>query len=116
MTLVSDEETGWGRGTGFLFKKIPEQIVLGSKYVNERYDEIISSHTETDAKRCKNILWDIKEERDDGDINDTFEALSCELFREHKSEPNEDLSLLSELLNSVFENGKVLCKELVGTK
>ena len=26
LTLVSDEETGWGRGTGFLFKKIPEQM------------------------------------------------------------------------------------------
>ena len=24
LTLVSDEETGWGRGTGFLFEKIPE--------------------------------------------------------------------------------------------
>lgn len=26
LTLVSDEETGWGRGTGFLFKKMPEQM------------------------------------------------------------------------------------------
>ena len=26
LTLVSDGETGWGRGTGFLFKKIPEQM------------------------------------------------------------------------------------------
>ena len=26
LTLVSDEETGWGRGTGYLFKTIPEQM------------------------------------------------------------------------------------------
>ena len=30
LTLVSDEETGWGRGTGFLFKKIPEQMKADS--------------------------------------------------------------------------------------
>ena len=26
LTLVSDEETGWGRGTGYLFKTIPKQM------------------------------------------------------------------------------------------
>ena len=26
-SLVSDEETGWGCGTGFLFKKIPEKML-----------------------------------------------------------------------------------------
>lgn len=96
--------------------KIPEQIVLGSKYVNARYAGIISSHTETDVKKYKNILWDIKEEREDGDINDTFESLSQELFHEHKETPIEDISLLSELLTSIFECGKVLSKDLVEAK
>ena len=27
ISLVSDEETGWGRGTGFLFKAIPERMI-----------------------------------------------------------------------------------------
>ena len=95
-------------------KKIPEQIVLGSKYVNDRYSEIINSHTETDAKKFKNILWDIKKEREDGDINDTFESLSQELFHEHKKDPNDDILLLSEMLNSIFENRTVIPRTLIG--
>lgn len=35
MTLVSDEETGWGRGTGFLFNKIPEQMKADSVLTGE---------------------------------------------------------------------------------
>lgn len=97
-------------------QKIPEQIILGSKYVNDRYEEIISIHTETDAKKFKNILWDIKEKREDENINDTFESLSQELFHEHKETPIEDISLLSELLTSIFENSQVIIKDLVGTK
>ena len=31
LTSVSDEETGWGRGTGFLFKKIPEHLIRDLK-------------------------------------------------------------------------------------
>ena len=95
-------------------KKIPEEIVLESKYVNNRYHEIISSHTETNAKKFKNILLDIQKEREDGDINRTFDALAHELFYEHKREANEDISLLSKILYSIFENGQVLFKPLVG--
>lgn len=93
--------------------KIPEQIVLGSKYVNDRYNEIINNYTEPDVKRYKNILWDIKKDRGDGDINDTFESLSQELFHEHKTAPIEDISLISELLTKIFENGHVLLKPFV---
>ena len=35
LTLVSDEETGWGRGTGFLFKKMPEQMKADSVLTGE---------------------------------------------------------------------------------
>ncbi len=96
-------------------KKIPEEIVLGSKYVSERYSEIISNHEETDTLKFKNILWDIKEDRGDGNINDTFNSLAHELFREHKITPIEDIFLISELLKSIFENGYVMPKVLVGT-
>ena len=35
LTLVSDEETGYGRGTGFLFKKIPELMRADSVLTGE---------------------------------------------------------------------------------
>lgn len=35
LTLVSDEETGWGRGTGFLFKNIPDMMTADSVLTGE---------------------------------------------------------------------------------
>lgn len=35
LTLVSDEETGWGRGTGYLFEKIPDAMQADSVLTGE---------------------------------------------------------------------------------
>lgn len=95
-------------------KKIPEEIVLNSEYVRNHYPEIIDRHPEFEKDRFKNILRDIEKERDDKEIIDTFEALSHELFFENKKDPNPDISDLSYLLNSIFENNTVMNQEMCG--
>lgn len=60
------------------------------------------------------MLWDIKEERADGEVEKTFEALSYELFRENELSINDDIAKLQETLRSIFDTGSVNTKTLCG--
>lgn len=88
-------------------KKIPEEIVLSSKNVCSKYSSIINGVKIT-SKNAKEILRQISESRNDSDINQTFESLAYELFDEGNSEEVDDLC---NLLKSIYDNGKVVCRE-----
>lgn len=94
--------------------KIPEQIVLQSQYVCDRYERIINSNSPISSQNAKSILYKIKEERADNEIEETFEALSYELFNEHQSKKNNDIEQLQDILKSIYENSSVITKSLCG--
>ena len=96
-------------------KKIPEEIVLGSEYVRERYRAIIERYSPITSQNAKKVLWEIKEERADGEVEKTFEALSYELFRENEISKNGDIENLRETLRSIFDTGSVYNKILSGS-
>ncbi|MCM1330620.1 MAG: ATP-binding protein [Ruminococcus sp.] len=89
--------------------KIPEEIILSCNCVRSKYSNIVNDYDEITYKNAKEILYRISEVRNDSDINQTFEALSFDLFDEGNS---EDLNALLKLLRNIYK-AKKICHDTI---
>ncbi len=88
-------------------RKIPEQIVLNSEYVDIRYSHILNGE-EITTENAKDLLKKICQERAEDEVLTTFKALLTELC----SEPSDDINDLKEMLRTIFERGTIVEKEI----
>lgn len=82
-------------------KKIPEELILSSKLVNERFGKIIKKYGVIDKGNAKDVVEDISEfEHGDRDsIKDTISMLSYKFCDEVGDAQNE----MKYILNAIFE-------------
>lgn len=88
-------------------KKIPEEIVLTSKYVKSRYTSILNKYLNITANNARDILMEIKNARLEDNIEYTFRSLTTELILEYEeNKKNDDISKLINVLQDMYKFDK----------
>jgi len=87
--------------------KIPEQIILKSEYVNNRYSDICNRYTPITTLNAKCVIVDISKKRGDLSVNSTIEALTTEVIAENSV---AEISFIKEFLDQIYNCNNELSK------
>lgn len=81
------------------YGQIPEQIIIKSDYVKNRYVDICTSYIPITVSNAKDVIEDISKKRGDLSVNSTIEALTTELIDEDKT---EEVLQIRHILNQIY--------------
>lgn len=83
------------------YKKIPEEIILTSEYVKNKYSSIINRYQEISSKNAKNIVESISlsDHGDSNHINATVSLLTNKWSIEDSDYRNDLINVISKIFN-----------------